>query len=228
MSLFDEGLPEPPPYAISVGKALSLRAKTVEAARARIDGLVATAQDIAITEQELDVTESVDGRTFGHTSRNSWTGHGTHVDCATVVERAGHTLGPVASSAWQRFGKPAQHTTAFDWVRWQWRDAPDAYAFLCAHPRQGVRAMLRWRFRLRTHAGQVVDKPLPRSSITAYFEDDRSTAYISLVLPHVAATPEFFADCEAIKNAMGMRIAPNRFEVSSPGNAHSRRFAKIK
>lgn len=228
MSLFNEGLPEPPPYAISVGKALSLRAKTVEAARARIDGLLATAEDISITEQELDVTEAVDGPKFGHTSKNSWHGHGEHVDCAAVVERAGHTLGPVAGEAWQRFGKPFRHTTAFDFVRWEWRDVADAYAFLCAHSGQRVRAMVRWRFRLRTRAGELVDKPLPRSAISAHFEGDRSTAYISLVLPHVAATTAFFDDCDMIKKAMGMAVAPNRFEVSSPGNAHSRRFAKIK
>jgi hypothetical protein len=212
-----------PPYAMSVGYTLSLRAKTFQAARARIEGLVATAVDANVIERALEITEAADTRKLSSLSPRS-------ADrIAAFVEQSGHTLGLTARAAWERYG-PARDFSGLgvpDVVRWRWPEVEGAYDFLVAHPSGGVRAEVEFWFRLRTRAGEVVGEPLPPSKITAFFAEDGSRAYVNLVLPHTQATTAFFDDVDAISRAFTLKIAPSRFEVSHPSKSGDRVFRKL-
>lgn len=217
-----------PPYVVSTGTALSLRAKTIVPARARIDGLLATARDVVCFESALGISEPGDGRLFGHGSGVE-TGIGPRDDVAHLVERAGHTLGPAARRAWDQFGAPRYIQMRRDSITWEWRELtePAAYAFAIAHATEGARAHLRWRFRLCPRAETVVGEPYPPSELWGWLSDGKPTASFNLVLPHVAATREFFADWDAICAALTLRLPASRFLVSHPSSNGDRVFRKM-
>lgn len=233
-----------PPFAIYCAPygGLGLRARSYRAARARIDGLLAGAADVVQTTAELSVfepagralVEALLGRSIDRDTAYAGSGHAT-LDTAGAVVRTGHAHDALAAEAWQRFGAPhtsgaRQDRGAFH-VEWRWlvEDATAAATaleawspFVDAHDREmhddyatrvGVRAI--WGARLRVASG-LVAAPFPPSSIHAHLGGKHASAFLDLVLPHVAVTPAFDADYAAVNQALGITVPRSGYKLNAP------------
>ncbi|MBK7191368.1 MAG: hypothetical protein IPH80_02730 [Myxococcales bacterium] len=233
-----------PPFALYCAPygGLGLRARSFRAARARIDGLLAGAAEVVQTTAELSVfepagralVEDLLGRPIERDTAYAGSGRAT-LDTTGAVRRADHAHDALAAEAWQRFGAPhtsgaRQHRGVFH-VEWRWlvEDAAAAAAaldawspFVEAHDREmlddfatrvGVRAI--WAARLRVASG-LVAAPFPPSSIHAHLRGKHASAFLDLVLPHVAATPAFDADYAAVNQALGITVPRGGYKLNAP------------
>lgn len=233
-----------PPFALYCAPygGLGLRARSYRAARARIDGLLTGAAEVVLKTAELSVfepagrplVEDLLGRSIDRETAYAGSGRAT-LDTAGAVGRAGHAHDTLAAEAWQRFGVPhtsgaRQDRGAFH-VEWRWlvedpaatTAALDAWSpFVEAHDREmhddyatrvGVRAI--WEARLQVASG-LVAAPFPPSSIHAHLRGRHASAFLDVVLPHVAATPAFDADYAAVNQALGITVPRGGYKLNAP------------
>lgn len=231
----------------------SLRTRTVEAAwskaEALLDAVAATRRpadlDLRVSEPcTRAVAEAIRGKPIDPDTASYGAGH---VDAAGILAATGHTFGPTATAAVERFGLPTQagygadHPRpeyAFDpvplWASWGWTCPPDdperAAAFLtfCA-AHQGERLPC-WSPNVvtltRYDAFTTRDGGL-EGTLRVTLEGSESTAALDLRWPNPEVDAAFVAFHDRVGAALGVKIPESRWKLGTIGPSGNLTLRKL-
>jgi hypothetical protein len=240
-----------PPYITLVSPygGFGLKTKTSEAARRRIDGLLAgCAVEVVLEDLELRIAEPASramieamvGPLGPDTSAMSTSG------LSIPPDTHAHVRGAIADEAWRAFGAPGtagvvQRRTD-TWIAWEWRarrdEADAAYdpwcRFLDRHQALAIddrssalQVRGDWAFRLASADGTIAEPPLPASRAIAHLRGRHASAFLPLVFAHAALTDGLIADFERVCDALGMKLPARALRLSSPTRGSDRKLAKL-
>jgi hypothetical protein len=243
-----------PPYIVFRNPygGLGLRARSVEAARARIDGLLEhCAVEVELLDVELEVEEQcprsmVDGVLADGVSAVSTGARRLEIPAAQLVADHGHQPDVLARDAWNTLGPPNGLGSDLDRhssrARWTWKaDGPAAHgvieawsAFLIRHQ---ALAINEWKHRVNLHvrydfllcrAGQALpDDEYPRSRVSASLRGRHASAFLDPVFPYGGVEPAFIDDYRALCAAMALRLSPASFQLNTPTKNGGRKLVRL-
>lgn len=232
----------------------SLRARTVEAAWAKVEALLdAVAEtrryetlDLCVSEPcARVVAEAIHGRPL---DENTAAGGPGDADVPGIVAATGHAFGPTAAAAVARFGTPPQAGFGCDhprpeypfdpiplWAIWGWTSAPDtdparAAAFLdfcAAHQEERLPCWSPHVVRLVRYVSFTARDGGLEGSAHAFLEGDASTFSLDLRWPTPEVDTAFVAFHDRVSAALGVKIPESRWKIGIIGPSGNLTLRKL-